>query len=68
MATDDKDIAEALNKFFASVFTREDLGNIPSKPKETNSSLNTIHIMAGNCQKDQEFEGRLRGRPGQRKP
>jgi ribonucleases P/MRP protein subunit RPP40 len=47
MATDDKDIAEALNKFFASVFTREDLSNIPSKLKETNASLNTVNITAG---------------------
>ena len=31
---DDEEAAEALNKYFSSVFTLEDLGNIP-EPKQT---------------------------------
>ena len=32
--TDEKEIAEELNKFFSSVFTREDLQNVPEPEKE----------------------------------
>jgi hypothetical protein len=32
--TEEKDMAEELNKFFSSVFTREDLANIPEPEKE----------------------------------
>jgi hypothetical protein len=37
-------VAEALNNFFASVFTREDLSNIPHKAQETNARLNMVNI------------------------
>jgi hypothetical protein len=40
-------VAEALNIFFASVFTREDLRNIPAKASETDARLNTINISEG---------------------
>ncbi len=32
--TDEREIAEELNKFFSSVFTREDLQNVPEPEKE----------------------------------
>jgi hypothetical protein len=44
MLTDDAEIAEELNKYFASVFTREDLSEIPSKEKETEAELNIVEI------------------------
>jgi hypothetical protein len=44
LAVEDIDIAEALNKYFVSVFTKEDLSNIPAKVRETNASLTKINI------------------------
>jgi hypothetical protein len=32
--TDEREIAEELNKFFSSMFTREDLQNVPEPEKE----------------------------------
>ena len=34
MLTEDKEMAEELNKFFSTVFTKEDLLNIPEAEKE----------------------------------
>jgi Reverse transcriptase (RNA-dependent DNA polymerase) len=44
LATEDKDVAEALNGFFASVFTREDLSSLPTKNSETQARLNNVGI------------------------
>jgi Reverse transcriptase (RNA-dependent DNA polymerase) len=44
MATEDKEVAEALNKFFASVFTKEDRTRMPTKIPETDNMLNTVEI------------------------
>jgi Reverse transcriptase (RNA-dependent DNA polymerase)/Endonuclease-reverse transcriptase len=42
--TEDLAIAEQLNRFFASVFTKEDRANIPVQPSETDKKLDKIHI------------------------
>ena len=42
--TNPKDMANILNNYFGSVFTKEDCANIPQKPIETNEKLNTIDI------------------------
>jgi hypothetical protein len=41
---EDAEIAEALNNFFASIFTKEDKSNIPTKDAETNMRLESIQI------------------------
>jgi hypothetical protein len=42
---DDEEMAEVLNGFFGSVFTREDITNIPDpEPKPTSRKLNNIWI------------------------
>jgi Reverse transcriptase (RNA-dependent DNA polymerase) len=47
MAVEDADMAEELNRYFASVFTREDLTNIPRKNLETDQVLSSVAITAG---------------------
>jgi hypothetical protein len=47
LAVEDKDMAAELNRFFASVFTKEDLTNVPVKQRETNATLNTVTITEG---------------------
>jgi hypothetical protein len=42
--TEDKEIAEELNTYFASTFTREDRTNLPVKEPETAKKLETIDI------------------------
>jgi Reverse transcriptase (RNA-dependent DNA polymerase)/Endonuclease-reverse transcriptase len=42
--TEDSEIAEELNKFFASIFTREDRTNIPAKAMETENRLDRIQL------------------------
>ncbi len=42
--TDDKEMAKLLNKFFSSVFTREDVQNVPSAAEMEASSLETMDI------------------------
>jgi hypothetical protein len=44
LATEDCDVAESLNKYFASVFTKENTTEIPQKQRETNASLSTVLI------------------------
>ena len=44
MVTENKDMAEILNKYFKSVFTREDLTHIPEKVKERNTLLERVEI------------------------
>ena len=41
---DDKEMAEEFNKFFTSVFTKEDSSSVPEKDKETNANLGNIYI------------------------
>jgi hypothetical protein len=42
--TEDKEIAEELNTYFASIFTREDRTNLPVKVPETEAKLGKIEI------------------------
>jgi Reverse transcriptase (RNA-dependent DNA polymerase) len=42
--TEDAEIAESLNNFFASIFTREDKSNIPTKEMETDARLERIQV------------------------
>ncbi len=50
--TEEKDMAEELNKFFSSVFTREDLANIPEPEKEqVQSRMKEIRISKGEIKK-----------------
>ena len=44
MVTREDEIAELLNNFFASVFTEEDIMNLPHKEEETEARLDTISI------------------------
>jgi hypothetical protein len=45
VVTDDTEMAEVLNEFFSSVFTREDTSNIPDpKPMRKNTKLKNIWI------------------------
>jgi hypothetical protein len=41
---DNKEMASILNNFFASVFTRENLNNMPEKERETDANLSDIEI------------------------
>jgi Reverse transcriptase (RNA-dependent DNA polymerase)/Endonuclease-reverse transcriptase len=47
VVTEDVEMADELNGFFASVFTKEDLSQIPEKNLETDQVLNTVTITAG---------------------
>ena len=42
MVTTDNDMANALNTYFSSVFTREQLNNIPQLPRYVGNTLETI--------------------------
>ena len=42
LITDEKDMAEMLNKFFASVFTKEDISSIPVRESETEIRLENV--------------------------
>ena len=42
LITDDSEMSEELNKFFASVFTVEDTSNIPVREQETNVKLENV--------------------------
>jgi len=42
--TDDLEMAEVLNKFFSTVFTREDLTNIPAAAAPPSEPLERVHI------------------------
>jgi hypothetical protein len=44
LAIEEQDMAVELNKFFASVFTKEDQTNLPTKNRETNVTLDTVVI------------------------
>jgi Reverse transcriptase (RNA-dependent DNA polymerase) len=44
LVSDDREVSEILNKFFASVFTVEDTNNIPQKAAETDKILGDIQI------------------------
>ena len=44
LITEELGMAEELNKFFASVFTTEDVDNVPDKPLETEGSIGEIII------------------------
>ena len=59
--TEEKDMAEELNKFFSSVFTRDDLTNIPEPEKEqVQSKMKEISISKGEIKrKSRSSEKRL---------
>ena len=42
LVTDDKEMAEELNSFFSSVYTDENINNIPARAQETNVKLDNI--------------------------
>ena len=42
LVTDEKEMSEKLNKFFASVFSRENTSNIPTRDLETNAKLENV--------------------------
>ena len=42
LITDEKDMVEMLNKFFASVFTKEDISSIPVRESETEIRLENV--------------------------
>jgi hypothetical protein len=44
LTTDGREMADILNGFFSSVFTKEDLTNLPTKNRETNKLLTDIVI------------------------
>ena len=44
LATEDTEVAEILNKFFAGVFAKEDTNNLPYKAPETGMGLETVNI------------------------
>ena len=44
LLTEDKDIAQALNNFFTSVFTKEDLENLPNMPPQVECELKSIEV------------------------
>jgi hypothetical protein len=44
MTADGREMADILNDFFASVFTKEDVTNMPTKDRETNKLLTNIEI------------------------
>jgi hypothetical protein len=44
LLTDDTEMAEELNRFFSSVFTRESLDNIPEPIREDDTMMRKVHI------------------------
>jgi hypothetical protein len=44
MTADGREMADILNGFFSSVFTQEDLSNMPTKNRETNKVLTDLEI------------------------
>ena len=48
LITDDREMSEELNKFFASVFTNEDTSNIPVRGQETNTKLENVVFTSEN--------------------
>jgi hypothetical protein len=42
MTADGREMADILNKFFSSVFTKEDLTNMPTKDRETNNVITDL--------------------------
>ena len=44
LITEDMDMAEELNKFFASVFTQEDITTVPVLEPETNNTFLNVEI------------------------
>ena len=47
LITEDKEMSESLNKFFASVFTEEDTSNIPVRGQETNIKIENVVFTPG---------------------
>ena len=47
LITEDKEMSESLNKFFASVFTQEDTSNIPVRGQETNIKIENVVFTPG---------------------
>jgi hypothetical protein len=45
--TEDKDLAEELNNYFSSIFTKEDKENLPVKEPETDKRLDRLEVTRG---------------------
>ncbi len=64
LITDNKEMAEELNKYFASVFTRESTGNIPEAEKENVTTPMPQIDLTRNKIKEKIKELRIESAPG----
>ena len=58
VVADDRDMAEILNNYFSSVFTREDLVNVPTcSTAVTNGELSTVEITEDKATVSEQITG-----------
>jgi hypothetical protein len=55
MVDSDKDMADVLNSFFKSVFTKEDISNVPKLGKETEQNRGKHYVTPGGKQTSSEY-------------